>query len=178
MERWRDWALAPLLLTQTVSEPGESRVEWLDQADMLEEMGLNGEACKELITALMLHFIIISLATAAPSAIRPSLRPSVVQLRPLLLTCSTPSGNDGPFLPQKYWPEFITQLTDIRKRLKSLLVWSWNFVMTWKEGFVPANFGLVGQMVFEHSVLHMEPSEGKVLWRVYECVWECYSAYR
>ncbi|GAA6107201.1 uncharacterized [Tachysurus ichikawai] len=77
--------LAPLFLTQTVSEPRESRAEWLDQTDMLEEMGLNGEACEELITALMLHFIIVFLASAAPSVIRPSLRPSVVQLRPLLL---------------------------------------------------------------------------------------------
>lgn len=64
--------LAPLSLTQTVSEPGESCVEWLDQADMLEEMGLNGEACEELITALMLYFIIIFLATAVLSAIRSS----------------------------------------------------------------------------------------------------------
>lgn len=81
--------LAPLSLTQTVSEPGESRVEWLDQADMLEEMGLNGEACEELITVLMLHFIIIFLATTALNAVRPSLRPSVVQLRPVHLTYNT-----------------------------------------------------------------------------------------
>lgn len=104
MERWRDWMLAPLSLTQTVSVPGESRVECLDQADMLEEMGLNGEACEELITTLMLHLIIIFLATAVPSATRPSLQPSVVQLRPLHLTCSTPFGNNC----RLFFPDTLT----------------------------------------------------------------------
>lgn len=64
-----DCALAPLLLTQMDGEPGESRAEWLEQADMLKEMGLNGEeegACEELITVLMLHFIIVFLTIVAP----------------------------------------------------------------------------------------------------------------
>ena len=64
-----DCALAPLSLTQMDGEPGESRAEWSEQADMLKEMGLNGEeeeACEELITALMLHFIIVFLTNAVP----------------------------------------------------------------------------------------------------------------